>query len=114
MSGALSAGPALGAPQRLAANAYWVGLAGVLAVALGAVTGADVKIAVVVAGGLALAVLAVSRPNALLPVMAAGLFFEAVAVGGATFERLLAPLALLVVAIELARRTATIRVAPPL
>jgi putative inorganic carbon (hco3(-)) transporter len=114
MSGAPSAGPALGAPRRLAANAYWVGLAGVLAVALGAVTGADVKIALVLAGGLALAVLAVSRPSALLPVLAAGLFLQAVAVGGATFERLIAPLALLVGAIELVRRTATIRVAPPL
>jgi O-antigen ligase len=114
MSVAQRAGGALGPPRQLADNASWVALACVIAVVLGVATGGDVKIAVVFAGGLALVVLAVSRPNALLPVMAAGLFFEAVAVGGATISRLIAPFALLVVAIELVRRTASIRVAPPL
>jgi putative inorganic carbon (HCO3(-)) transporter len=100
--------------RNIGTDGIWIILAGLPAIALGIATGVNPQIAVVLTAGFALAVLCVSRPAALLPILAAGLFLESVAVGGARFERLIAPITLLVVAIELIRRTATIRVAAPL
>jgi len=114
MSVAPTSGTALRFPRTKGTDGIWIILAGLPAVALGIATGVNPQIAVVLTAGFALAVLCVSRPAALLPILAGGLFLETVAVGGVRFERLIAPVTLLVVAIELIRRTATIRVAAPL
>ena len=104
----------LRSPRDIGTSGLWIALGGLVSVALGATTGFDPKIAIVLAAGLGLAMLSVSRPAALLPVLAGGLFLETVEVGGARFERLIAPVALFVVVIELIRRKAAVRVAPPL
>ena len=84
-----------------------------MAVALGAAAAFDPQTAIMllIMAGLGLAVMI--HPPALLLILILAVLIEAIAVGGVTTSRLLAPLALLVTFATLVRGTSRLRLAPP-
>ncbi len=89
----------------------FAGLAGV-AVGVAASIGATVAFGLVVA--LAIALISALRPVSILAILGISIFLELVSLGGVSISRLIAPVALLVVLIEIIRGAASIRMGAPL
>lgn len=84
------------------------------AVLLGTSAAFSVKTALVVLIAIGVTLTAAIRPARILSVLAISIFLELVAVSGTTISRLLAPIALLIVAVELIRGATRLRAAQPL
>jgi O-antigen ligase len=101
--------------RRLATAALpWAAYGAGSALVVGAATATSIRLGVVAAIALALAVTLVNQPGVILVVLAISVFAEVVSLGGLTISRLFAPLALLVVLAETARGRARIAPAAPL
>ena len=92
----------------------WGWIAAACAVALGAAAGADPKLGIGVAIAFFVVAATLIQPVSILWMLIASVFLEVVTVGGVTVSRLIAPVALLVVLLELLRGRAFVRSAPPL
>ena len=88
----------------------------ILGAAAGAVLGAVAAFNVTIAFGLGvvLVVAILLQPSSLLLVLVASIFVELIEIGGVTITRLIAPVALVVVAASVVRQGTKIRPAPPL
>jgi O-antigen ligase len=111
-SSTLSVRPAL---EWGAASTWWWGLAGVAAAFTVAVTTSHSPVAgfgatLAIVSGIAV----FRRPAALLFILAPSIYFEIVRAGGTTISRVLAPIALLTVLVQFARRRVSIRTDRPL
>ena len=91
-----------------------VPLAAVLAAGVGALAAVNITLAVLAIVAVGLTAALAWNPASLLVVLATSIFLELVNLGGVTVSRLLAPIALCVVAFELIRGRAQIRGGPPL
>lgn len=92
----------------------WVGAAFCVAVLEAMAVSLDWKLGLAVVIALIVAGLVAVRPFLILPISMVTVLLEAVTFGGAPITRLVVPGALMVVAVELLRGAATIRVGPPL
>jgi len=101
-------------PRPTVSQAQWAAVAVLSAVALGVASTFGAKIAVGLLIAVGVAVMATLRPSSILAVLSVSIFLELVSVGGVSISRLIAPVALLVVLIELIRGRAYVRWAPPL
>jgi len=93
---------------------HWTvfGVLSAVAVGLASTLGTTVAVGVVV--GIAVALIALLHPASILAILGISIFLELVSLGGVSISRLLAPLALLIVLIELVRGGASIRAEAPL
>lgn len=85
-----------------------------LAAALGAAAGYDVRVAVLSAIAVVLLVATWLRPALVLGLLILSIFLEVVSLGGLTISRLVAPIALIVLAVEFVRGRARLRASVPL
>lgn len=92
----------------------WVGVAACVALLEAVAMTLDWKLGLAVAVALVLAGLILARPFLILPIALVTVLLEGVTFGGAPVTRLLVPGVFLVVAVELLRGSARIRVGPPL
>jgi O-antigen ligase len=100
-------GSRLRAPQ-------WAAIGTIAAVALGAATAVSPLAGVGIAIMIGVVVATVLRPASILVILMLSVFVEIISVGGVTISRLIAPVALLVVLVELVRGGATLRRGPQL
>jgi O-antigen ligase len=103
-SGHLLTRPSHGRP------AAWAGLGAAIAIAIGVTSVASTKAALAIAVVVAVAVATTARSSAILALLIATLFIEVVSLGSLTISRIVAPVALLVIAIEWLRGTARPRI----
>jgi O-antigen ligase len=92
----------------------WAALAAVAGIVLGSATAVNIMAGLGVAIVIALATAMLLRPSSILVVLMLSVFIEVISVGGVTISRLVAPIALMVVLIELLRGKTAIRRGPPL
>jgi O-antigen ligase len=92
----------------------WAGLGSTLALMLGLGAALDPAVALAVAIGIPLGIACLLRPGLLLQVLVLSVFVEIVTLGGATISRLVAPLALFVVAVTIASGRGSLRFDAPL
>lgn len=95
-------------------NAHWAALAAALALVLAAASAMDLRLAAGLAILLGIGAAVSARPSNLLWILAASIFLETLTVGGFTISRIIAPVALLVVVVELLRGRAALSGAAPL
>ena len=106
--------PGRGAALQLAQPGQWVGVAVMSAVAVGGSTALDVKAGVAVTLLIAIGAAVVVNPATILGILMASVFVEAISLGGIAVSRLIAPIALIVVLVELLRGRASVRFGPQL
>lgn len=94
--------------------AQWAAIGSIAAVALGLATAVNPLAGVGLGLMIAVAVATVLRPASILFILALSIFIEILSVGGVTISRLIAPVALLVVLVELVRGGATLYRGPQL
>jgi O-antigen ligase len=83
-----------------------------VAIGVASTIGAIVAVGVVVA--IVIALIAAMRPESILAILSISIFLELVSLGGVSISRLIAPVALLIVLIELIRGGASVRMGAPL
>lgn len=93
---------------------HWAALAAVAGIVLGSATAVNITAGLGVAVVIALATAMVLRPASILVVLMLSVFIEVISVGGVTISRLVAPIALMVVLIELLRGKTAVRRGPQL
>jgi O-antigen ligase len=98
----------------VASGAVWISLAALIAAVQAGATSVDVKLGIVVAGALVVAGVLAAQPTLLIAVAGATMFLEGLTFNGLAVTRMLAPGALLLVALEFLRGGARLRPAPPL
>jgi O-antigen ligase len=101
-------------PWAQASSLQWAAFAALAAVVIGwaATIGTTVAVGLLVA--LAIAVIAALHPVSILAILSVSIFLELVSFGGVSISRLVAPLALLIVLLELIRGRASVRREAPL
>jgi putative inorganic carbon (hco3(-)) transporter len=92
----------------------WTVAGGIAALAVGLAASRSPSAAIAVALGIGAAIAVIGRPKTILWILAASIFTELVRVEGTTISRVLAPIALLIVLVELFRDRASIRWGAPL
>jgi len=92
----------------------WTVSGGVAALALGWAASSSGIAAIALAVAIAAVIAVVGRPETILWILAASIFIELLRVEGTTISRVLAPIALLTVVVQLVRGRASIRVSRPL
>jgi O-antigen ligase len=92
----------------------WAVAAGMAALALAWAASRSPTAAIAVALAIAAGIAVAGRPATILWILAASIFIELVRLEGTTISRVLAPIALLIVLVELLRGRASIHVSPPL
>jgi O-antigen ligase len=95
-------------------SARWAFLAAASAAAVGAGSAYNPSYAAALALAVVILIVALRRPSNLLLLLVASIFLEVITLGGVTISRLVAPVALLIVVIELLRGTGRLVVRPPL
>jgi O-antigen ligase len=92
----------------------WIALAGLSALAVGLASALDVTAALGLSVAIAVALITAMHPSTILAMLSISIFLELVSFGGVNISRLLAPLALLVVLLELIRGKASVRWSAPI
>jgi O-antigen ligase len=92
----------------------WIALGGLSALAVGLASALDVIAALGVAIAIAVALITAMRPSIILAMLSISISLELVSFGGVNISRLLAPVALLVVLLELIRGKASVRWSAPI
>jgi putative inorganic carbon (hco3(-)) transporter len=101
--------------QGLAASySLWVAVAVGAGAAVGAASSISLPGAIALATAIALLIWVIARPGIILIALIGSVFVQVITVGGVTIARICAPIALLVVAVALLRRRATLQPAAPL
>ena len=101
-------------PWPTASTLQWAAFATLAAAAIGLAAGIGTTVAVGLLVALAVAVIAALQPASILAILSVSIFLELVSLGGVSISRLLAPLALFIVLVELIRGRASIRREAPL
>jgi len=94
-------------------SARWAFLAALSATAVGLMSAYNTRYAAALALAVVFLVVSLRRPGNLLLLLIASIFLEVITLGGVTISRLVAPVALLIVLIELVRGGAMMVVRPP-
>jgi O-antigen ligase len=102
------------AAGRPLANLWWTAAAAAAALAVGVAASFSVTAAVAVTVAIGAGAAVVRRPTALLWILAVSIFVELLRVQGTTISRVLAPLALVTVAVQIVRGRAAMHVGRPL
>ena len=92
----------------------WAAFAALSSVAIGLATTIGTTVAIGLLVAIAVALIAALRPASILAILSISIFLELVSLGGVSISRLLAPLALLIVLVELIRGEASLRWSAPL
>jgi len=101
-------------PANRLKTAQWAAIGVFVAVVLGLATAIDPLAGVGLAIMLGVGVATVLRPSSILVILTLSVFIEIVSVGGTTISRLVAPIALLVVIVELLRGAGRLKKGPQL